>query len=201
MHLRRNVSFLVATGLLLVSAAGTFASDDGVATLGSPEPDAPGATSPAAPADSLQAFVDFVACMREHGVDLPDPVVIGDDGGSPMWALPGEILGGSDESGGPDDEFVAAQTACADLLQAAMPEVDLVQQQEMLEQQLAHAQCMRDHGVDTPDPMLGDDGGVVQLFGEGSTGSDVYSDAFQTASEACNAEMGGGFGRAIEPAP
>jgi hypothetical protein len=57
---------------------------------------------------------------------------------------------------------------------------------------LAFAQCMRDHGIDYPDPVFSEDGGVT-LIGpdEGAAGFDPNDPAFQAAQEACQEIFGG----------
>ena len=53
----------------------------------------------------------------------------------------------------------------------------------MREQMLEFAQCMRDHGVDMPDPMFNDDGGVQ--IGVGGEETRSTPDDFEAATEAC----------------
>ena len=60
---------------------------------------------------------------------------------------------------------------------------------------LGFAQCMRDHGIDMPDPEF-ENGGMVRIGGgPGSNGDegpafDPRSDAFQAAAEECRAQYG-----------
>ena len=53
---------------------------------------------------------------------------------------------------------------------------------------LKFAQCMRDHGVDMPDPKFGQGGGMFQI---GGPGSNVNPDSprFQAAQKACDPIM------------
>ena len=44
-------------------------------------PGASGAPSPGASVDPRDALVAYTGCMREHGVDFPDPVLNGDTSG------------------------------------------------------------------------------------------------------------------------
>ncbi len=62
---------------------------------------------------------------------------------------------------------------------------------------LAHSRCMREHGIDFPDPTFGEDGGVQMRIRKGS-GIDPESPKFQEAQEACRDEMPGGPGGAVE---
>ena len=69
------------------------------------------------------------------------------------------------------EDFEAAQTACEDLLEDVRGSFgmdDPEQRAKMQEQMLAFAQCMRDHGIDMPDPQFndgrrGDDPGAARV--------------------------------------
>jgi hypothetical protein len=110
-----------------------------VASLGG----AGSATSTTSPGggDSTQADLARARCLRQHGIDMPDPKV--DTNGRTEWQLP--------EGVNPDDPKVkAAQQACrqyrANGGQARRPSPQ--QQQEMV----AFARCLRRHGINLPDP-------------------------------------------------
>jgi hypothetical protein len=157
--------------------------------------------------DSNQSFrdalLDYSKCMREHGVDMPDPTFTdtGDGGGG----------GGAVIAGGPGKDmdptsatFKAAETACKPIMDNAQknftppsPE----EQARMRDQALKFAQCMRSHGVDVPDPTFDENGGMsIEVHGgPGPDGSASSGDAntagpdpqFQEAAKACEAETGG----------
>jgi hypothetical protein len=95
--------------------------------------------------------------MRDHGVDMPDPQV-GADGGMTINAAA--------EPG--DNTFVDADKACQPIMQRAVGDIEQDPEQvaEMQQQMLAFAQCMRDHGVDMPDPTF-DNGKVTVQIGNG----------------------------------
>ena len=66
----RSIGLLVVL-VVLAAALGATASAQ-VATLGSPAPEA--SEAPASPApDGQQGLLDWAACMREQGIDMPDP--------------------------------------------------------------------------------------------------------------------------------
>ena len=68
---------------------------------------APGA---AAPAEARKAFARFAACMREHGVDLPDPPAPGEE----------QVVRRLDEAKLPNpasERFRTAEAACDDHLE------------------------------------------------------------------------------------
>ena len=94
----------------------------------------------------------YTECMRDHGVDMPDPQTDGE--GRTMVALDADP-----ESG----EFQEAQTACEPLMDNAISqmEIDPEREAEMKEQLLEYAACMRDHGIDMPDPTFGENGRVT----------------------------------------
>ena len=58
------------------------------------------------------------------------------------------------------------------------------------EAQLEFAECMREHGVDMPDPQFDGKGKVAMKIGKG--GLDPNSPAFEEASESCRKEVPGG---------
>ena len=59
----------------------------------------------------------------------------------------------------------------------------------MQEQMLEFAKCMREHGVDFPDPVFSGDGASIQVSGEAAIGPD--GDGMTEAQEACQTELGG----------
>lgn len=165
--------FVVATGLLAACASGS--DDDGVASLGGRSADPSASASPSVdPEEAVQAFAE---CMREHGVeDFPDPQ-IDEDGGIQMQGPgPGDVDRAT---------LDAAMEACQDLLpEGTGPgegEGPAPEEQAALEDALlGYAQCMRDHGIDFPDPEFSG-GGVIQNGGD----FDPDDPAFQDADEAC----------------
>jgi hypothetical protein len=147
--------------------------------------------------DREQALLDYAECMRDHGIDMPDPKISSDEGGGILI----EQEAGADMD--PEsDGFQQANEACQPILDDAMGEieVDPEQQAEMREQLLEFAQCMRDHGIDMEDPVF-DENGRVQIKTNGPVGGgDPRDDEdFQAAQEACNQD-GGMFGRGAGPA-
>ena len=83
-------------------------------------------------------------------------------------------------------------------------------QKKMQEQALAFSKCMRDHGIDMPDPTFSADGGGLSVSIGGPPDSDPTNDGplidfnskeFQDASEACGGPGGGGFAVATNRPP
>jgi hypothetical protein len=167
---------VLAAVALLGSACASGGDDDGVASLGGEQAQGASASPSVDPEDALAAFAE---CMRENGVeDFPDPQ-IGSDGGITIG------VGGGD--GSLDEEEAEtideAMAACQDLLPqgqgpGGISEEDQAAFQDAL---VAYAGCMRDHGIDMPDPEFSG-GGALQQLGEDV---DPESPEFQEADEAC----------------
>jgi hypothetical protein len=120
-----------------------------------------------------EAALDFAQCMREHGVDMPDPSP--GEGGIRLAAPPS----GTDQAA-----FRRAEEACRKHLEKVRPpELSEEQQREFREQALKHARCMREHGIDMPDPTFGEGGRVEQRL-EGDV--DPNDPRFQEAQEECS---------------
>jgi hypothetical protein len=182
--------------LVLIFLAACAGSEDpnGVASLQTQGSGADASASPSASLDPEAAQLAFARCMREHGVDMPDPqpgggaqgVAIGDDGGKLT-----------------PTEMQAAMDACDEYLQAAgtfKRDIDPAQ----LDRMIAFAGCMREHGIDIPDPNVDGNGGMVfRSNGSASAGSgpsttkdkffngeDPDSAEFRAAEEACRSLLG-----------
>jgi hypothetical protein len=137
--------------------------------------DSGGGTSPAA---RDEAGLEFASCMREHGVDMPDP----EPGG-------GILIGGPGSKVDPSSPVTKrAMAACQGKIEAAAPKPTPGQEEELKEQALSFAQCMREHGVDMPDPKIAT-GGKLQMTAPGHV--EASSPAFRAAQKACQGEMPG----------
>ena len=183
-----------AAGLLLVtvltacSAGG--AGSSGVASLESQAPAADSSASPSPSLDPEDAPFAFARCMRDHGIDMPDPETA--PGGGFSQRLSGDNID--------PEKMQAAQEACQDILEQAMGERRDLDPEE-LDKLVEFAQCMREHGVDMPDPATNGKGGIV-FRGNGSAGSDDNggktfaggidpdSDEFKAAQDACGSILG-----------
>ena len=145
----------------------------GLAACGGDDPEDAGASSGGAPAaddaEARQARVDFAQCMREHGIDFPDP---GSDGGPVKF-----------EYRGSPEKMEAAQEACKEFSDKARPQLSDEQQAEFKEAALEHARCMRDHGIDFPDPQFPAEGGAQIRLERGKVDPD--DPEFKAAQEAC----------------
>jgi hypothetical protein len=151
------------------------------------------------------AMVDYAACMRENGVDMPDPTFTdgGGAGGGGTFAIPlGAIDAGGGPgtavTGGPDPTFKAAAEACQSIMdevQQEMPKLSAEEEAKMRDGALKFAQCMREHGVDMPDPTFDAAGGsAVVIQGSSDARAPLDTDNFNEAASACSSE---GFGGAF----
>ena len=200
---RRILLPMVAIAIVFLGAAcgGPTDAVDGVASLGTAPTDATdvtgggdgdssATTDDRSAADPEDAMLDFARCMREHGVDVPDPQTSG-----------GEEAGGVMIEVGDDidpEEMEAANEACQPLMEDVVGNFEPPDPEElerMQEQMLEFAQCMREHGVDFPDPVFSGDGASVQISGGAAVGpggdADADADAMTEAQEDCQAELGG----------
>jgi hypothetical protein len=194
---------VLATALALgLAACGTGAVDDGgVVSLADPSASPGASAAPSAPIDPEEAMLAFTDCMREHGVDIQVSFIGSDEAGKGGVHVSGPVAGAEPQPGGTavDPEKIAeAEKACAHLRPALGPMGDPAATMDpaMADAMLGFAQCMRDHGIDFPDPVF-EGGGVSIAIGgpDGEGGIDPMSEAFQAAQEACGKAMpeGGPF--------
>ena len=174
---------LAAIALTLVLGLSAAACGDDSKDGDSALPDAAGASSEA-PADDDEpdldpedAMLKFAQCMREHGVDMPDP----EPGG-------GIRVNGEGMS---EDQMEAAQSACQKWMDMAEPEDGGHEMSEEEKQSfLDMAACMRERGYNFPDPVF--DGGRVTQKVEKGDGDQPGPDdpSFKKDMEECSAEAG-----------
>ena len=191
----------LAAGTTLVGAAcgSGGGSGDGVASLsaGNGEQAAGQDVSDSGESDKdpEEAMLDFARCMREHGIDMPDPEVTGSGGGAGSVKAAGAVRIGGDVD---KEKMEEADEACRPLLGDAGPlrEMSPEERQEMQDQAIEHSRCMREHGIDMPDPVFDTAGGGAMIkIDAGAKGAiDFDSDEFQEASEECGEIFGGGKG-------
>jgi len=124
-----------------------------------------------------EAGLKFAQCMREHGVDMPDP-------------QPGQRgLRISPPEGVSPQKMGAADEACHKYLEAVKPpELSEEKKKEFQEAALAHSRCMREHGIDFPDPTFDENGGAQIRIGRGS-GINPESPKFKEAQKDCESKL------------
>jgi hypothetical protein len=134
----------------------------------------------------------FTECMQENGVDM---VIAGQGGvqagdkGAPPPKLGGKD--GSAKSADDDPKFKKAIEACRQYEPSGgdVPKPN----PEQLAKLRAFTKCMREHGVDLPDPQAdAGGGGAIPLGGDGADAIDPNSAKFKKANEACRGPGPGG---------
>lgn len=191
----RLLNHVVAPLLVLALAACSTPSSAGVATL-SEDDKADGKTTADQQKDAEEELVKWAECMRENGIDIPDPTADG-EGNLRMVRPAQRAPGGSDEA--PDgavrngEDFEKAREECGDpprIPGAGPSEADL---EELQENALALSQCMRDEGIeDFPDPDFSGSGpgaGVRVTVGGPLGGVDMDDPEVQAAFETCREKL------------
>lgn len=166
---RTGATGLAAVALFaLLSLAGCASSSTGeVASLEGTESESSPEKSKS-PSDG--GALAFAQCMREHGVDVPDPDPNGR--GNVSINIPPDMS---------QDEVDAAFAACEDLMDgggeaASADDVALMRK---------YSACMRENGVkDFPDP--GPDGSIRFDASTESDDAAAMSDGFETADKVCS---------------
>ena len=123
-----------------------------------------------------EGVLDFAQCMREEGINFPDPTF--DIDGNPQF----DNLEIENE-----EEFESAFENCEDILRKALPEqfdLDPEVEAALVDASLEFSQCMRDQGIDFPDPKPGEFG----FFAFRDADIDFTSEAVQNAFEICQPE-------------
>jgi hypothetical protein len=174
--------------LVLAACGGGDDSDEAVPSVGG-DGASGGEESALSEEEREQELLDWVACMRDQGIDLPDPEVDADGN----MRMPGMQVTG--DGSGPSIE--EAQEACGEIPAPPGGGGGQRDESELEDAALAYAQCMRDAGFDMPDPEV--DGGRVTFGGGpggggggGGGGQNIQDDpAFQEAQEACQDVLGG----------
>jgi hypothetical protein len=136
---------------------------------------------------AFEGALKFAKCMREHGIDMPDPQRVGSGGIK-------QTLNGRP---GSETKMKAAQDACQKYMQIGGGKApSAAQMAKVKDATLAYAKCMRQHGVDMPDPKFGGSGGgsTFQFGGPGkggTTGPNPDSPTFKAADKACHSTLAG----------
>jgi hypothetical protein len=206
---------LVSASVLGISACGgTGKTTTAVASLGATTTAAAaggGGAAAASPTDAKDAILAYAQCMRDNGVDMPDPTF--DANGRPQFnapaagAVPGDATvsttaggagggprGGLDAGLRDDPDFDKARTACQSLQEAIREQFQPSAEEQAARREavLKFAQCMRDNGVDFPDPTFDADGRIQ--FG-GAAAADGTATTVAGADGGPGGRGGGGIGR------
>ena len=164
----------LAAALFAVAALGIAACGDDSET-----PAASGSNTGEQDDKVREAQVKFAECMREQGIDMPDPQA----GGKQTFKVGGD-------SGIEPEEFEEASKACEKYRKDIRPQLSEEEQAEFKEKALEHARCMREHGIDFPDPTFSAEGGAQIRLGKGRV--DPEDPDFQAAEKECGDLMAKG---------
>ena len=122
------------------------------------------------------AALKWAKCMRQNGVDVPDPKV---DSGGRLVITPGTSTAPRN-----DESSRRAMQACQHLMRDALPDPGRISKEEqarMRDAALAFTRCMREHGIEMSDPST--EGGGVSVT------VNPNDPAFRRAAEACQDKM------------
>ncbi|MCC5576500.1 hypothetical protein IMZ11_12745 [Microtetraspora sp. AC03309] len=159
-----NIRLLAAVApmALALAACGTAAEGDGIASAAGGTSAAKPSASASASLDPREAQLKFAQCMREHGVDMADPT----DGKIRVQIPKGMDKGKAD----------SAMKECQPIMEQAVGDKVRADDPEMRDRMVKLAQCMREHGIDMPDPT---DGRLEMKIPEGG------EQKLKEAEEAC----------------
>lgn len=170
---------LLAVALLVASCSSSDVSSQ-VATLEtettatSPDTETPEANSLA---DTEAAMLAFTQCLRDQGIEIDDPTI--DANGNvqlPPITLEFEAVEGEEpeEAMADFDELIGS---CDEHLEGITTTADAPDMTGIEDDFLAYAACMRENGVDMPDPDFSSGGGMIELGGNEAE--------FEAADAAC----------------
>jgi hypothetical protein len=160
-------------GLLLLAVGVAACGGDkggGVASFGGAGSATSTTTRAGASSDLTQAALAYGRCMRQHGIDMPDPQIDGD-----------RIVQRPPDHQVKTPKFAAARQACRKYLPTGGPPPSPPSAQQR-QQALAFARCMRQHGIDMADPEI-DAAGRAAMQMPSGVGPD--SPKFKAAQQAC----------------
>jgi hypothetical protein len=200
----RRVSKSLALGVLLAIVAACSGGDDSDGQVASvdgdeaaeAESDANGGSDDGASDGEVteQEMLEYTECLRDQGLDVEDPQVDAD--GNVTFGGPGGGLNPQDQEAFTEfvEQLQDAQEACGQPPGGGFAGGNAQDQAELEDQMLALAECLRDQGIDVPDPDFGNLGeGGTPGQGGGPFGDIDRSDPeFQAAFEECQEVFTGG---------
>lgn len=174
----RALVFIAVLVLMTAACGGDSSSSSGVASI---EDVTTTVTTGDKVADELEideeAVLGFAACMRDEGIDFPDPVVDTDGNvGFDLLAL--RDLTNLDET-----ELESAFEECASYLEGVTFGFDQIFDAEFQDDLLAFSVCMRDNGFDMPDPDFANLTSSGRLYPEFDVNDPDFDSAFETCRD------------------
>ena len=146
---------LILTLALVMAACSNDGESSRIASSGESGQD----TSPSVETDAdgaEAAIAKYTQCLRDEGIDIEDPTVDA-DGNVHLSPIEPSI-----EPDGTDLDAIidTCKTHLEGISTAVVSGDGMTELEDAL---VEYAQCMRDHGVDMPDPDLSSGGGVIDL--------------------------------------
>ena len=140
----------IAALVLVAAGCGGDEPDDGVASIEDLSDSTTSTVASPTADDELatdeENVLAFAACMRDGGIDFPDPVVDSDGNvGFDLMAM--SDLGEIDEA-----EIQAAFEPCVEYLEGVNFGFERVFETDFQDEVVVFAGCMRENGIDMPDP-------------------------------------------------
>jgi hypothetical protein len=165
------LGLLLALGLAVAGCGGGGDKGGGVASLGGAD-NTTSTTAAGAGGDDRQKALNWARCMRQHGINIPDPRF--DAQGNMVPPEPPAVANAQAKL-----KFRAAEQACKQYETSGGPPPSPPSAHER-QQALAFARCMRQHGIDLPDPQV-DATGIHRPLPEGMNRGDPRLTAPQQA--------------------
>ena len=180
-----RTTYVVGLLLTLALVAGACTGESDLPSVASLETDSanPSAVSEDPDADRAEdseaAMLAFTQCLRDQGIDVGDPTIDADGN----LQLPPIEFDSSDAATDPDQppdlsELEDKIAPCEEHLEGVVGTFNPGLTTEIEDMFLDYAECMRENGVDLPDPDFSSGGGVIEL-------SAIGGDTFEAADESC----------------
>ena len=171
----RKLTYLLSSALVAVALVACGSEAGGGA----------GAGATSSEDKAFEGALKFARCMREQGLDFPDPKR-GNNGMVQVGGGPGQQFDPSD----PKTE--AASKKCGvHLEQGGGPPLDQAQQAKFQDAFVKYARCMREQGIDMPDPKSGEGGGGIVFKVGDPNAPDPESPRFKQADKECHSLLAG----------
>jgi hypothetical protein len=178
-------SFLALVFVLALGAAACTNNNSNSRDVASLDPTTTTMGSGEAPesVDAEEAMLAVTQCLRDGGIDIGDPVI--DENGNPQLPPISFQSGDPGDEVDPEAEMLAMEEVmanCQHHLEGVV--LDGVEHGNLVEMEdtfVAYAQCMRDHGIDMPDPEFSDDGFID--LGSPDAGDEGYQAAHAECKE------------------
>jgi hypothetical protein len=136
------VGAVVALALAVAACGGGGGKGSGVASLGGADQATSTTNASGSDGYDLRQALVFTRCMRQHGYNMPDPQLEGNNVGLQLPNYQGQRA----------PKFQAAWQACRRYApNGGQPQRPSAQERQ---QALAFARCVRQHGINLPDPQI-----------------------------------------------